>query len=102
MFSPQQFAKEWGLSYQQILQMCKTKEIDAIETEGGHFKIPPKELDRFKNKDYVTKEEYLNVVRENEKLKTMITQLKTFVIELNWFFKSKKIKHFTLYYINMT
>lgn len=82
MLTPQQFAKETGLSYSQVLQMCKTKEINALETEGGHFKIPPKELDRFKNNDYVTKEEYLRVVRENERLKTMLHQFKKYVVSL--------------------
>lgn len=83
MLSPQQFAKETGLSYNQVLQMCKTKEINVLETEGGHFKIPPKELDRFKNSDYVTKEEYLKVIRENERLRTMIEQFKNYVSSLD-------------------
>lgn len=83
MLSPQQFAKETGLSYNQVLQMCKTKEINALETEGGHFKIPPKELDKFKNSDYVTREEYLKVIRENEKLRTMIEQFKKYVSSLD-------------------
>lgn len=83
MLSPQQFAKETGLSYQQVLQMCKAKEINALETEGGHFKIPPKELDKFKNSDYVTREEYLKVIRENEKLRTMIEQFKNYVSSLD-------------------
>lgn len=79
MFSPQQFAKECGLSYQQVLQMCKTKELNVLETEGGHFKIPEKEIERFKNSDYVTKEEYLKVIRENEKLKVILAQCKNFI-----------------------
>lgn len=54
------------MSYQQILQMCKVKEINEIEMEGGYFKTPEKELDRPKNSNYVTKDEYLRVVRENE------------------------------------
>ncbi|EHN15806.1 helix-turn-helix domain-containing protein [Clostridium sporogenes] len=83
MFSPQSFAKETGLSYNQILQMCKTKEINALKTEGGHFKIPPKELERFREHDYVTKEEYLKVIRENEKLKTMIEQFKNYIYSLS-------------------
>lgn len=83
MLSPQKFAKEAGLSYQQVLQMCKAKEINALETDGGHFKIPEKELDRFRNCDYVTKEEYLKVVRENERLKTMIAQFKVYVSSLD-------------------
>ncbi len=72
MLTPQEFAQQCELSYQQVLQMCKNKEISALKTEGGHFKIPEKELDIFKNSGYVTKEEYLRVIRENEKLKTII------------------------------
>ncbi|WP_315117913.1 DNA-binding protein [uncultured Clostridium sp.] len=79
MLSPQQFGKECGLSYQQVLQMCKAKEINALETEGGHFKIPPKELDKFKNNDYVSKKEYLEVIRENERLRVIISQFKNYV-----------------------
>ncbi|MCY6958831.1 DNA-binding protein [Clostridium brassicae] len=82
MFSPQKFAKECGLSYNQVLQMCKTKEINALETEGGHFKIPPKELDKFKNSDHVSKDEYLKVIRENERLRTVIEQFKNYVLNL--------------------
>ncbi|SQB33619.1 helix-turn-helix domain-containing protein [Clostridium cochlearium] len=83
MLSPQQFAKETGLSYHQVLQMCKIKEINALSTEGGHFKIPPKELDRFKNSDYVTEEQYLEVVRENEKLKTVIKNCMNLLSTIN-------------------
>ncbi|EDS78278.1 hypothetical protein CBC_0721 [Clostridium botulinum C str. Eklund] len=82
MLTPQQFAKETGLSYQQVLQMCKTKEINALETEGGHFKIPPKELDKFTNSDYVSKDEYLKVIRENERLKVILTQCKNYISSL--------------------
>ncbi|WP_129596677.1 DNA-binding protein [Anaerophilus nitritogenes] len=83
MLSPQQFARECDLSYGQVLQMCKEDELDVLKTEGGHFKIPEKELDRFRNRDYITKEEYLRVVRENEKLKTIITQMKNYISSFN-------------------
>ena len=79
----QQFAKKTGLSCDHVLQMCKTKKIKALETEVGHFKIPEKELDRFTTKDYVTKEEYLRVVKENERLKTIMLQLQSYVSSLD-------------------
>lgn len=82
MLSPQNFAKESGLSYQQVLQMCKSKEINALKTEGGHFKIPPKELDKFKNSNYVTKEDYLKIVKENERLRTLMDQFKKYILSL--------------------
>lgn len=76
VYTPLQFAKKIGFSYEHVLQMCKTKEIESISTEGGHFKIPEKELDKFINKDYITKDEYLRVIRENERLKTLLKHVK--------------------------
>jgi excisionase family DNA binding protein len=82
--SPQQFGQKTGLAYEQVLNLCKKGELDAIKTEGGHFKIPERELDKFlKNEDYVSKEEYEKVIRENERLRTMINQLKVFITNLN-------------------
>lgn len=83
MLSPQTFAKQAGLSYQQVLHMCKFSQIEAVKTSGGHFKIPEKELDKlFKPDGYVAKEEYERVIRENEKLKTMLEQAKSFFVNL--------------------
>lgn len=84
MLSPQMFAKQSGLSYQQVLHMCKLKQIDAVETAGGHFRIPEKELEIFKpNDEYVTRAEYERVIRENEKLRTILEQAKIFFKNLN-------------------
>jgi excisionase family DNA binding protein len=80
MLSPQTFAQKTGLSYGQVLLMCKKKEINTVVSPGGHFKIPEKELERFiKNEDYVSKEDYEKVVRENERLKTLLKQVKGFI-----------------------
>jgi excisionase family DNA binding protein len=83
VFTPQQFAKKTGLSYDHVLQMCKTGKVKALKTEGGHFKIPEKELDKFTTEDYATKDEYLRVVRDNERLKTIILQLQNYVSNLD-------------------
>jgi excisionase family DNA binding protein len=84
MLSPQVFARQAGLSYQQVLHMCKFNQIEAVKTSGGHFKIPEKELDKFfKPNGYVSKEEYERVIRENEKLKTILEQAKIFFVNLN-------------------
>jgi len=83
VFTPQQFAKKTGLSYDHVLQMCKTGKVKALKTEGGHFKIPEKELDKFITEDYATKDEYLRVVRDNERLKTIILQLQNYVSNLD-------------------
>ena len=80
MLSPQTFAQKTGLSYGQVLLMCKRKDINAVSSPGGHFKIPEKELDKFLNdNDYVSKEDYEKVVRENERLKTLLKQMKDYI-----------------------
>lgn len=83
MLSPQKFAEISGLSYEQVLNMCKNNDINAIKTAGGHFKIPEKELDKFKENDnYVSKEDYIKLLKENERLKTILEQFKSFVENL--------------------
>lgn len=84
MLSPQKFSKKSGLSYQQVLNMCKKKEINSVLTPGGQFKIPENELAKYVSPEngYVSKEEYLKVVRENEQLKTTILNLKNYVSNL--------------------
>lgn len=83
MFTPRKFAKETGLSYNQVLNMCKNEQLKAIKTNKGHFKIPEIELSKFtRNDEVITKEEYLEVVRENERLKNTIIQLKNFITNM--------------------
>lgn len=84
MLSPNMFSKKAGLSYGQVLFMCKSNEINAIRTNRGHYKIPEKELDKFiKNDDYVSKEKYETILRENERLKTSIKILKKYVGDID-------------------
>lgn len=80
MLSPQDYSEKTGLSYQQVLLMCKSGELKAIKTKGGHFKIRESEVDN--KQDYVSKEEYMKVVRENERLKTILEQMKAYVASL--------------------
>ncbi len=85
MFSPQRFSREAGISYNQVLHMCKSGDLDTIKTDGGHFKIPEKELIKYKKpEEYVSKEEYEEVIRENERLKTMLLQAKTWFSNLDF------------------
>lgn len=80
MISPQVFAEKTGISYNQTLTMCKTGELKAIKTDGGHFKVYDFEVDRFvKKKDFISRESYEKVLRENERFRTMIAQLKILV-----------------------
>lgn len=76
MYSPQKFSDKTGLSYEQVINMCKSNEIESYRTPGGYFKIPDKELSKFLKEDFISKEEYMRVVRENEKLKTILIQFK--------------------------
>lgn len=83
MLSPNQFSDKVGLSYAQVLYMCKNNQIDAIRTNRGHYKIPEKEVDKFiKNDDYVSKEKYEAAIRENERLRTELGRLKRFVDDI--------------------
>lgn len=83
--SPIQFSKKVDLSYDQVLRMCKLNEIETIRSQGGHFKIPIRELDRFtkKNESFISREQYEFVIRENERLKMQINQIKALVTEIS-------------------
>lgn len=81
--TPAQFASETGENYSLILSLCKDGSLKCQVTEGGHYKIFKTELEKFTaNKDYVTKEDYEAVIRENERLKSFINQLRA-TIELS-------------------
>lgn len=81
--TPAQFANETGENYNLILNLCKIGSLKCQITEGGHYKIYKTELDKFtNNKDYVTREDYEAVIRENERLKSFIKQLRA-TIELS-------------------
>lgn len=77
MITPQNFSKATGISYNQILKMCKSGELETVRSEGGYYKIFDCELEKFlTKKDFISKESYEEILRENERLKTMIRQLK--------------------------
>lgn len=77
MLTPRNFAKQTGLSYNQVLTMCKDGEIATVKSPRGHFKIADTELDKYiKNDSYISKEDYEKVIRENENLRATISQLK--------------------------
>lgn len=80
MLSPKKFADKSGLAYGQVLMMCKSGELNSVKTQGGHFKILEKEIDKFiENDDYVPKEKYLHALKENERLKTLLGETKRFI-----------------------
>ncbi len=71
--SPEEFSKRSGLKTCHVRHLCKTNKIENIRTaNGGYYKIPVKELYKFKGEGEFTKEMYENLLRENEQLKTKI------------------------------
>ena len=76
--TPVEFSKQTGENYNLVLQMCKTGKLKCQKTTGGHFKIYASELDKANDfkEDFISKKEYEEVVRENERLKAFINQLK--------------------------
>jgi excisionase family DNA binding protein len=84
MLTPRNFANKTGLSYNQVLTMCKDGELKTVRTNRGHFKISDIELDKFvKNDNFISREDYEKIVRENEKLRNTIEQLKKYVSSLS-------------------
>lgn len=80
-----EFANITGENYNLILSLCKEGKLKCIETEGGHYKIFKTELDKYmgKNTEFISKEQYEEVIRENERLKTFILQLKSTIEAIN-------------------
>ena len=82
MLNPKEFAVKTGLSYNQVLTMCKSKELEAIKTRGGHYKIPEIAAAKYtSNTELYTKEEYQKVVKENERLKALIINIQNKIKE---------------------
>lgn len=81
LISPVEFAKKTGISYEVARSLCLEGKIKHEVTSGNHIKIYSSEVDRFngKKEDYVSKEDYEAVIRENERLKAFISQLKIFI-----------------------
>lgn len=82
MLSLVEFAKRTGENYKTILFLCKEGQIKCAETEGGHYKIYETEVEKFlgkNNEEFITKEQYEKVIRENERLKMVIEQMKNIV-----------------------
>lgn len=79
--TPKEFANQTGENYELVLELCKKGKLKCEKTEGGHFKIYKTELDNSlsSTKDFVSREDYESVIRENERLKFFISQLKTFI-----------------------
>lgn len=79
--SPVEFSNKTGLGYEFVRSLCNEGKIKCEKTRGNHIKIYKSELEKVvcENKDFISREDYEKVVRENEKLKTFISQLKSFI-----------------------
>lgn len=75
--TPKKFSELTGENYELILDLCKKGSIKCERTDGGHFKIYKIELDKYTKykDDFITKEEYERIIRENEMLKQKLKQI---------------------------
>ncbi len=62
--SMSKYGKLMDLSQATVKHLCETKQIDCVKCEGGTFKVREPAPT-----GYVSKQEYLEVVKENERLK---------------------------------
>lgn len=82
--TPKEFGEETGMTYQNVLNLCRNKEIETITTvHGRRFLIPNSAMLKFKggNSNFVSIEKYEEVVRENERLKIVLEQFKSILNE---------------------
>lgn len=82
--SPVEFAKSTEENYELIRNLCLKGKIKCEITKGNHIKIYKTELEKYLNnknteKVFITKEQYETVIRENERLKLFIKQLKDII-----------------------
>jgi len=63
--SAETYNKMTGLGVEEVKRQCRIGKLECLMTEGGHYKILVRQ-------NAVSREEYEKVVRENEKLKTII------------------------------
>lgn len=63
------YAKQSGLSNQQVKTLCEQQCLPSFKTEGGHWRI-------IINQDSVSIDEYQKVLQENLFLKAKIKNLK--------------------------
>ena len=68
--SAKKYSEASGLDYEHVLYLCKTDQLPCFRTEGGkNFKV------RVDKSDLVTKEDYLKLLEENARLKSIIDSI---------------------------
>lgn len=67
--SPKEYAKQTGLGIEQVKRLCKMGKIPYELSQGGQYHIKV-----FKD-NCVSYEQYEKVLKENEKLKTILNNI---------------------------
>ncbi|MBS4959153.1 MAG: DNA-binding protein [Clostridium sp.] len=75
--TPKKFSELTGENYELILDLCKKGSIKCERTDGGHYKIYKTEFEKFNSSsaDYISKERFEAILRENEMLKERLRQI---------------------------
>ncbi|GAA0816367.1 DNA-binding protein [Clostridium tertium] len=75
--TPKKFSELTGENYELILDLCKKGSIRCERTDGGHYKIYKTEFEKFNSSsaDYISKERFEAILRENEMLKERLRQI---------------------------
>lgn len=69
--SAKAYSKQTGLGVEEVKRLCRIGRIPCERTKKGYYKIKI-----YKN-DYVSKEEYDRVIKENNKLKQLLKTIST-------------------------
>lgn len=81
--SPVKFAEKSKIPYEVVRKLCKEGKFKCEVTKGGHLKIYESELTKIlpNHGDFISKEDYEKVIRENERLKIQLLKIKNFVMK---------------------
>jgi excisionase family DNA binding protein len=77
--TPKEFANITGENYDLILELCKKGNLKCERTEGGHHKIYKSELEKYSKSDFISREDYEAVIRENEMLRQKLISIQKFI-----------------------
>lgn len=64
--SAKRYSELTGLSYQETLSLCETKQLEAHKTDGGQWRI------KVYKGDAVSRDEYNRLLEENSRLKGIV------------------------------
>lgn len=64
-----EYMQKYNIGYDTALQILHSGKVNYIKTEGGHYKITDY------NNDSISLKEYTKVVKENERLRTIIKSI---------------------------